>query len=395
MASVFSAKEPIRILRLFSRLNIGGPSIHVVLLASGLRDRGYETLLAVGHEAPEEGNLLAWAREQGVECTRIDGLGREVHLLSDLRSWWSLCRLVRRFRPAVVHTHTAKAGVLGRLAARAMGVPVVVHTFHGHVLHGYFGALKSAVFRLAECVLAPLTSTLVTVSESVRDDLVSMGIARAHHIKVIPLGLELGRLTGRLPRGALRAAGVPLASPLIGCVGRLVPIKDLGGFLEAAARVRTEIPEAHFALVGDGPQREELEKRARELGIAEVVHFYGWRQDMEEVYGDLDVVVNCSLNEGTPVALIEALAAGRPIVATRVGGTPDVLGENRHGLLVPARDSRALALAVVEVLRRPEAARARALAGQRDVVSRFAKERLLNDVDALYRELLPTAAGGV
>jgi glycosyltransferase involved in cell wall biosynthesis len=379
----------IRVVRVFSRLNIGGPSIHVILLTAGLEKRGYRTRLVVGKETPREGNMLSLAADKGVRCEAMAGLAREIHPVADLRAFLGLVRLIRDFRPAIVHTHTAKAGVLGRLAARLAGVPVVIHTFHGHVLRGYFGPTTTAVFRRLEKALGRLADVLVAVSEAVKADLVELGVAEGSRIRVVPLGLDLEPFTGLLPRGALREAGrVPRDATLVGLVGRLVPIKDVPTLLACAAELRATHPGLHFALVGDGEERERLEAMARALGLGETVHFYGWRQDTPAVYGDLDLVVNCSRNEGTPVALIEAMAAGRPVVATRVGGTPDLLGNDERGRLVPAGDPKALAAALRETLADPEAARRRALAGRRHVLAHHSASRLVDDVDALYRELL-------
>jgi len=301
----------------------------------------------------------------------------------------ALWRLMRRIRPQIVHTHTAKAGMLGRLAAAFARVPIVVHTYHGHVLSGYFGRVKTGLFRAIESSLALVTDRLVAVSDSVRDDLVARGVAPLRKMRVVPLGLELSQLAGELPRGRLRAeAGFDERAPLVGIVGRLVPVKDVPTFLAAARLVVEASPSVRFVVVGDGEERDRLERVARELGLAAVVRFLGWRRDLASVLGDLDLVVNCSRNEGTPVALIEALAAGRPVVATRVGGTPDLLEDGRYGLLVPPRDAAALAGAMVTVLREPEPAHARARDGQRAVLGKYSVERLLGDMDALYRELL-------
>jgi glycosyltransferase involved in cell wall biosynthesis len=223
----------------------------------------------------------------------------------------------------------------------------------------------------------------------VKDDLVGLGVAGPDKIRVVPLGLELGRLASALPRGGLRrAAGVPAEAPVIGIVGRLAPIKDVPTFLAAAAAVRRAVPEARFAVVGDGEERSALEEEARQRGLDGAVHFHGWHRDMAAVYGDLDVVVNCSRNEGTPVALIEALAAGRPVIATAVGGTPDLLARGQHGTLVPPGDPEALARAIVEALRDPAAAAARAARGRAYVLRHHSAERLVDDVDQLYRQLL-------
>lgn len=387
-----SANGKVRVLRLFSRLNVGGPSIHVILLTAGLADRGYETRLLVGHEGDREGDLEDFARQHDVRFIRVSGLGREIRPLADAGVLWRLYRAIREFSPHVVHTHTAKAGFIGRVAARLAGVPVIVHTFHGHVLRGYFGPAKTALYRWLERWLGQSSSALVAVSEAVKRDLVSLGVAPAEKIRVVELGLPLRELAGVLPRGDLRKdAGFSDAVILIGIVGRLVPIKDVPSFLNAAAIVARADARAHFAVVGDGELRADLERLSRELGLAGRVHFFGWRRDMTSIYGDLDVVVNCSRNEGTPVALIEALAAARPVVATDVGGTADVLRGGELGRLVPPGDSAALAAAILEALRDPAAERQRALAAQQQVLARYSPERLFADVDGLYRQLL--AAG--
>jgi glycosyltransferase involved in cell wall biosynthesis len=379
----------IRVLRLFSRLNIGGPSYHVVFLTARLRQRGYDTRLVVGQEAPHEGDLRAFAAEQDVEPVTMPHLGRAIRPLADLRTLAAVFALIRSFRPVIVHTHTAKAGFIGRLAARLARVPIVVHTYHGHVLSGYFGRIETVVYRWAERVLARGSDRLVTVSEAVKRDLLGLGIGTDHKICVIPLGLELRRLAGELPRGCLRKeSGCGPEDPLVGVVGRLVPIKDLPTFLAAARLVTQSCPKARFAVVGDGQERTLLEEQSRALGLDEIVYFHGWKRDTREVFGDLDVVVNCSRNEGTPVALIEGLAAARPVVATSVGGTPDLLGQGRFGTLVPPGDPAQLAKAIVGSLQEQEDARSRSLAGQQYVLTHHTIERLVRDMDALYRELL-------
>ena len=388
--------EGVRVLRIFSRLNVGGPAVHVILLSEGLDALGYRTTLALGAEAPWEGDMRALAARKGVRTVDVPGLGREIRPWADARALVALVRMMRALRPHIVHTHTAKAGVLGRVAARVAGVRHVVHTYHGHVLRGYFDAARQSVFRAVERGLARRTSVLVAVSESVKADLVALRIAPADRIRVVRLGLELQPLAGALPRGGLRReAGVPEGAPLVGIVGRLTAIKDVPTFLAAAARVRARVPGARFAVVGDGELRGELEARAAALGLAGAIHFHGWRHEMAPVYGDLDVVANTSRNEGTPVALIEAMAAGRPVVATRVGGTPDLLGDGARGRLVPAGDAEAVADAIVEATLGGAEVAARVAAARAYVLAEHAAERLVRDVDALYRAMLegrPAAA---
>lgn len=380
-----------RVVRVLSRLNVGGPAVHVLLLSAGLDQRGYHTELIVGRETAAEGNMQHLATELGVTAKCLPALGREIRPLSDLRVLFALRRSIRRFRPHIVHTHAAKAGLLGRLAARSARVPVVVHTFHGHVLRGYFGPLKTALLRWLERRMAPLSDMLIAVSESVARDLVSLGVADRERFRVLPLGLRLEPFTALPPKGALRAAaGFDADCPLVGIVGRLVPIKDLSTFLEAAVIARKSLPKLSFSVIGDGQERSLLEKHAARVGLAPGhLHFHGWHDDLRAVYGDLDVVVNCSLNEGTPVALIEAMASGCRVVATAVGGTPDLLGQGRFGSLVPPGDPPALAAQMVDVAGPgAQQARERAQAARRHVLHEYSSERLVADMDALYRELL-------
>lgn len=375
-------------MRIFSRLNIGGPSLHVIHLCAGLVQFGFETELVVGRTDEHEGDFLDLAQARGVDLSTVSDLGRTVRPRNDLRALIHLYRLMRLKKPVIVHTHTAKAGALGRMAALVARVPVVLHTYHGHVLSGYFHPLTSLLFRGIERALSPATDVLLTVSESVKADLVRLGVASAERVRVMPLGLDLQPLAGPLPRGALRKeAGWPADSPVVGIVGRLVPIKDLDTFIAAACTVAAAAGNIRFAVVGDGEERERLEARAT-LALGEKIHFFGWRKDMAAVLGDLDLVVNTSVNEGTPVALIEALAAARPVVATAVGGTPDLLGGGRFGVLVSARSASEVAKAIGAALDSPASSLRMAAEGQAMALARYSVARLLNDMAGLYRELL-------
>lgn len=382
-----------RVVRVFSRLNIGGPALHVTHLSAGLVDYGFQTRLLVGKTDDHEGDFLDLAEARGVDLTVLPELGRAISPVNDLRALSRLYRLMRQSRPSIVHTHTAKAGALGRVAARLARVPIVVHTYHGHVLSGYFHPLTSLLFRGVERALAHATDVILTVSESVKSDLVRLGVAPASQVRVLPLGLDLEPLARPLPRGGLRTeAGWGGSARIVGVVGRLVPIKDLDTFIDAAVSVATAMDDVRFAVVGDGEERARLEARAVSV-LGPRVHFFGWRKDTGKVLGDLDLVVNTSLNEGTPVALIEALAAGRPVVATAVGGTPDLLEGGRFGALVPARSPKETAAAIRAVLGSPEGSHRVTAEGQAVVLDRYCVGRLLDNMSELYRELLTRACG--
>jgi glycosyltransferase involved in cell wall biosynthesis len=388
-------KDRIKILRIIGRLNVGGPAIHVVNLTAGLDPHRYQSLLVAGSENEAEGSMLDFALSHGVTPTVIPEIVTSFSLAPrDGHALWKLYRLMRKERPHIVHTHTAKAGFLGRLAARLSGVPVVVHTFHGHVLHGYYGQAKNQVLRRVEHSLACATDRLVTVSEKVKNDLISYGVAKAEKIAVVPLGFDLEPfLNSRTQRGEFRRElGFTDQPKLIGIVGRMFPIKNHALFLDAAARISAEQRNARFIIVGDGMLRPMLENRARELGIGDRVRFTGWRRDLPRICADLDVLVVSSDNEGTPVSAIEAMAAGCPVVATRVGGLPDLIDDHKTGRLVPPQDTEALATAVVDLLQSSDTNRELGRNAQEFVRQRFMVRRLLADMDRLYSQLLAEKA---
>jgi glycosyltransferase involved in cell wall biosynthesis len=386
-----ASTPPIKVLRAITRLNIGGPAIHAILLTSALDDGAtFKSTLVAGTTAPHEGDMLDLARARSVRPVVLAALGREISPLDDLISLARMVKLVRDLRPDVVHTHMAKAGTVGRLAARLCGVPLIVHTYHGHVFHSYFGPTRTRVFVTIERALGVASHRIIVVGEGQRDEIAGYGVAPRDKIEAIPLGLELGQyLNAESCRGHVRSElGVGDDVPLVGIVARLVPIKAHEVFFEAAARVRQAAPAARFLVVGDGERRDELIALANRLGLRECVTFVGWRRDMVNVYADLDVVALTSMNEGSPVALIEALAAARPVVSTAVGGVPEVVLHGTTGLTVPARDAAGLADAVLSLLRDPELGRQLGAAGRRHVYPRYDSTRLVEDVRNLYlREL--------
>jgi glycosyltransferase involved in cell wall biosynthesis len=386
--------EPVRVLRVIARLNVGGPALHVAYLCAGLDRIGYETVLAAGQVGSGEGSMEAVAAEYGVIPRYISGLQREIEPWKDAAAVARLLAIMREFRPHIVHTHTAKAGALGRVAAQLAGPArprAVVHTFHGHVLRGYFNPALTAGFRQVERRLARITDALIAVSPEVRDDLVRLGIAAADRITVVRLGLDLEARTAAAPgaRAAQREAlGADDDAFVVGWLGRMTEIKRVSDLIDAFSHVRAQGVDAHLALVGDGPLRPQLEARARTLGIADRCHFLGYREDVGSLYRAFDTVALTSANEGTPVTLIEALAAGLPAVATDVGGVRDVVDDGATGFLVPAGDVRGIGDALVRLAADP-GERARMGADARLAVGdRYAIPRLVSDVDALYRRLL-------
>jgi glycosyltransferase involved in cell wall biosynthesis len=375
------------VLRLVTRLNVGGPARHALLLTRELSPE-FPTVLAAGPTGAQEGELA----DPQVRVRNVPLL-RQVSPAADARALAAVRRLLATSQPRLLHTHMAKAGAVGRLAARGVRPrPLAVHTFHGHVLDGYFSKPVERAFVAAERLLARGTDRLIAVSPQIRDQLLDLGVGRPSQYEVVPLGLELAPfLAVDGPSGSLRdRIGVAASTPLVGIVGRLVPIKDVSTMLAAMER----LPGAHLAVVGDGELRPALEEEARRLGVAPRVHFTGWWDDVASAMGDLDIVALTSRNEGTPVSLIEALAAGRAVVGTTVGGVPFVVADGKSGHLVAPGDPAALAERIGRLLGDTRLRAEMGEWGRRDVRRRFGSERLVDDMRVLYTELLGSAVSG-
>lgn len=384
----------LRVLRVIARLNVGGPARHVVLLDEGLRHHGCSTLLAHGDVADGEASMEALARNAGIPTRRIPGLGRAVRPFDDVRAFAALLRLTFSFRPDVVHTHTAKAGSLGRASAWLYNLTrprrqrcLIVHTFHGHVLHGYFGPFRSAMIRWIERGLARLADHVLVLSPRLEEEIAGRHrVAPRAKVHVVPLGLhldELLQIERRVPPVADGTQDV-----VFGYVGRLVPIKNVALLLDAFGRMRAQVPRARLVIVGDGELADDLRRKTVAAGIGSAVEFAGWRSDLAAVYAGLDVLVLSSNNEGTPVAAIEAMAAGLPVAATAVGGVPDVIADGRTGVLVPPADAAALAGAMTRLALDPAERQRLGSAARQSVRVRYSSRRLVEDVGELYRNAL-------
>ena len=390
--------ERIRVVRVIARLNMGGPALHVAYLTKGLERRGYDTTLVAGTLARGENSMSFVAEQLGVEIFPIPQMHREISPLYDTLAVWRLVQLIRRTRPHILHTHTAKAGAVGRVAAVLAGdarPPIIVHTFHGHVLRGYFGPARTAVFRGLERILASITTRLVAVGPEVRDDLVQLGVAPAEQFDVIRLGIDLDtRITNQGDQGAelRRLFGVSPETFVVGWIGRMTSIKRAPDILLAFKALCDLGVDAKLCLVGDGPDRERIEQRAHELCVMRDTLFIGYQHDVAPYYAFFDALLLPSANQGTPVVAIESLAAARPVVATRVGGVPDVVADGIDGFLVEVGDVDAMAARLAELAADPALRQRMGDAGRERVMPRYRVDRLIDDIDALYRELLSEAS---
>jgi glycosyltransferase involved in cell wall biosynthesis len=383
----------IRVLRVIARLNMGGPAIHVASLAAGLETRGYHTTLVAGSLARGEDSMAFVAERLGVRVVSVPEMEREISLLHDARSIRRLAAVIREEQPHILHTHTAKAGAIARAAALLAGdarPPVVIHTFHGHVLKGYFGPRRTAFFRQVERTLARFSEVLVAVSPEVRDELVELGVAPREKFAVMRLGIPLEERLGD-PTSDLdyrRLYGIPEEAFVVGWVGRMTGVKDTAAALEIVHEARERGVDAVLCLVGDGPDRGRLEQLAHDLGIARACYFVGYQEDVAGYYRLFDAFLLPSVTEGTPVSAIEALASGTPVVANRVGGVPDVVRVGVDGYLVDAGDVEGAAESLATLAGDPELRAKLGGAGRARVVERYSVSRLVDDVDRLYRALL-------
>ena len=412
-----------KVLRIIARLNVGGPARHVVWLSEGLKQHGYDTLLVAGVVPPGEDDMGYLAEAAGVTPTIIPEMSREISV-KDLLTVWKLYRLMLRERPDLVHTHTAKAGTVGRVAgliyrwmtpATIIGKPRrcrFVHTYHGHVFHSYYSPAKTRVFLTIEKLLARMaTDRTVVITEQQRREInEQFKVGRADRFAVIPLGIDLSvfeQFEARRAR-AREELNASVDEVLIGIVGRLTEIKNHRLFLDAAALLKQSTQaKVRFLIIGDGALRSDLESSARSLGLENDVEFLGTRNDPENFYPLLDIVALTSLNEGTPLSLIEGMANARPVVSTAVGGVVDLLGSKvsedtdpgyqtfERGLSVASGDAQGFAQALELLIRDRDLRRELGTRGRAFAIENYAKERLLEDMNRLYLELLSGASVAV
>lgn len=363
----------------------------------------FETLLVVGEKEAHEKSAGYLADQLGINYVTIPEMGRSISPMKDVQAYNKLKKLIREFKPDIVHTHAAKPGALGRLAASACGVPAIVHTYHGHVFHSYFNKVKSGFYINLERFLASKSSAIVAISEAQKKELSQeFKIAPEHKFRIIPLGLDLDKFQRDMPekRSTFRAEfGLDDDVVAIGIIGRLVPVKNHPLFLKAIHHVLQHSSRKIRAfMIGDGETRADLEAEASRLGIPFSVQdsdehphplvFTSWRSDVDTIMAGLDIIALTSFNEGTPVSLIEAQAAGKPIVSTKVGGIGDIVLEGETALLAALDDEETFCRHLLQLVE-DEDLRVRLGSNSSPyVLQRFSYQRLMRDMSELYYELL-------
>jgi glycosyltransferase involved in cell wall biosynthesis len=408
--------KKIKVLRIIARLNIGGPAVHSILLTRHLNNDRFDSMLATGAIGKGEGDMMYLAEANNIKPAIIKELGREISWRDDITAFLKILRLIFKERPDIIHTHTAKAGTLGRAAGiiynmlyplfhpplTKRGV-VLVHTFHGHVFNSYFSTLKTNLFILIERILARFTDKIIVISKGQAKEISErLKIKDKNKLELIPLGLNLSPFyeSERYCGLFKRELGLAHDTKLVGIVGRLVPVKNHRMFLDSVKKYK-EIynKKVKFLIIGDGESGEELKKYSMDLGIRDDVIFTGWRKDLEKVYSDIDIVVLTSFNEGTPVSVIEAMAAGKPVISTDVGGVRDLFTLKfgirnsefqiqNEGILVNSNDSDSLAEGIKFLLDNSELAEEMGKNGRASVKERFDIKRLVGDVEKMYEKLI-------
>ena len=396
--------EPVRILHIITRMVRGGAQENTLGSVTRIHGEGWESVLVTGHAVGPEGSLEPECLASGVRMIHARNLVRELSPKQDFRALQDLKAILRKHRPHLVHTHTSKAGILGRIAAKSCGVPVVIHTPHGHVFHSYESRVKTDLFIRAERWCASRANRLIALTENEKREHLELGIGTPEQWTVIHSGVDFRPFeSARGERERVRAElGMSREHSVVGTVGRLVPIKGQRYLLEAYALVAAKRPGVELLLVGDGELREELVGQALALKLGVIqhdrrtqagpesprVHFTGLRGDVPRLISAMDVFALPSLNEGMGRVLVEAMAMGLPCVASSVSGIPDVVEHGVTGLLHPPKDAPAIARALGELVDTPERAREMGRRGQARAVPGFSVENMVQRLENLYREEL-------
>lgn len=391
-----------RVLRILNRINVGGPVLNAFYLTKHLPGE-FETKLLMGQKEDHEASAAYLAEELEIDYTIIPEMGRSINPANDLVAFKKLRTYIKEFKPDIVHTHAAKPGTLGRLAATLERVPIIVHTYHGHVFHSYFNSFKTKFFIQTERFLAKKSSAIIAISEQQKKELAfDFKIAPPEKFRVIPLGFDLDRFQKNQlqKREKFRNEfSVKDEEIAIGIIGRLVPIKNHQLFLKAIAKVlQSSGKKIKAFIVGDGDVRKDLENTAQQLGInfsteKDSVHpyplvFTSWRSDIDVINAGLDIVTLTSFNEGTPVSLIEAQAANKPIVSTRVGGIKDIVKEGKTAFLADVSDEDGFCNHLLQLVNDDSLRHGMGSNSSQYVMEKFSYQRLTRDVAELYDELI-------
>lgn len=382
-----------KVLRIINRFNIGGPTYNATFLTKFISE-DYETLLVGGLPEKDESDSLHIPEEYGVKPLLIPEMKRIPNFRSDREAYRKIKQIIEEFQPDIVHTHAAKAGALGRKAAKACGVPIIVHTFHGHVFHSYFGKAKTLLYKIIERRLAKLSTGIIAISPIQKEELSSIhGICKPEKIKVIPLGFDLMKFQENLLEKRVETRTtwkLNTDEVAVAIIGRLAPIKNHQLFLDVIELLAEKGIKARYFIVGDGQEKNSIEQRSEELEKKYnlKIELTSWIKDIATFNAGMDIICLSSDNEGTPVSLIEAQASGVPVISTDVGGVKDIVSEGETGFIVPKKDAKAFAEKLQLLIEQKEIRDKMSQNGWNFVRDKFHYTTLVKNMENYYSELI-------
>jgi len=391
--------ENIKVLHIITRFDKGGSAQNTYLSLLGLRKKNYQLSLVSGlslesemkyEEIKAKEKDIQILKSEGIEFTQCPFLLRRINIIKDLKAFFNIWRIIKKYNPLIVHTHSSKAGLMGRLAAKLAGTPIIVHTPHGHVFFGYFGPFKTKLFIIFEKLASRITDKIVALTNREKKDHILFKIAEEDKFSVIYSGIELNILkesSSEEKQNLKKELGIPENSLIVGTAGRLVPVKGPEFLVKASKYIISKYPDTYFMFTGDGPLEQDLKRKALEMGISDNIIFLGWRDDLAKIISIYDIFVLPSLNEGMGRVLVEAMALGKSIVASNVGGIPDLVIHGKNGFLVPPKNPKELAKYIQVLLEDKDKREKMGLAGK-EIASNFTSERMVEKIANLYKKLL-------
>lgn len=391
--------EKIKVLHIITRFDKGGSAQNTFLTLLGLKKQNFNPCLIAGlslesemknEEMKSKEIDIKRLESEDIDFIQCPALVRKINIIKDFKAFFDIWKLIKKNKPLIVHTHSSKAGLLGRLAAKFAGIPIIVHTPHGHVFFGYFGPLKTKIFIILEKLASRITDKIVALTNREKEDHLRLRIANDDKFIIIHSGIDLKKfkeLSFNEKQNLKRDLGIPENILIIGTAGRLEPVKGPEFLIEAAKYIILKYPNTHFLFSGDGHLKQNLEERASELGIEKNIIFLNWRDDVAKIISIYDVFVLPSLNEGMGRVLVEAMALGKPIVASNIGGIPDLVSHGKNGFLVPPKDPRELANCI-QILIEDEEKKAKMGKAGKEIVENFTKEKMVEKIAELYKELM-------
>ncbi len=391
--------ENIKVLHIITRFDKGGSAQNTYLSLLGLRKKNYQLSLVSGlslesemkhEEIKAKEKDIQILESEGIEFIQCPFLLRKINVIKDLKAFFNIWRIIKKYNPLIVHTHSSKAGLMGRLAAKLAGTPIIVHTPHGHVFFGYFGPFKTKLFIILEKLASRITDKIVALTNREKKDHILFKITDEDKFSVIYSGIELNTLkesSSEEKQNLKKELGIPENSLIVGTAGRLVPVKGPECLVKAAKYIISKYPDTYFMFAGDGPLEQDLKRKALEMGISDNIIFLGWRDDLAKIISIYDIFVLPSLNEGMGRVLVEAMALGKSIVASNVGGIPNLVIHGKNGFLVPPKNPKELAKYIQVLLEDKDKREEMGLAGK-EMAYNFTSERMVEEIANLYKKLL-------